>query len=162
MVSWWAAGEVLIPQKATTITIPMNNRDILFIEPPPFDRPWLNFSSQTLMIGIMIQAVDLCCNPLERRCTRGNGFTLPLATRFHALPAGLLLTLFATISLMIVMGYLAASLGLRRYPRYSTRVSNILTQYMPFVNGDSDRRGVVRGSGAFSDERYIIAYSRYN
>jgi len=43
---------------------------------------------------------------------RGNSLKLPLAARFHALPVGrLLFTLFPTISLMIVMVSLAASLG---------------------------------------------------
>ena len=68
---------------------------------------------------------------------------------------------------MIVMVSLAASLGGQGGIRDNAHefrnivIDLFLTPYMPLGNGDIDRSGVVRSSGAFSDEGYIITYSRY-
>jgi hypothetical protein len=115
----------------------------------------------------MNQADDFCCAPLSAAATWGNGLKLPFAARFHAVPVGLLLiTLFATISPMIVMVSLAASLA-------GNEVSAIV--YTKFVQSQSvlfsprtcPLATVIwsEKSGAwfrtFSDERYSNSSSRY-
>jgi hypothetical protein len=93
---------------------------------------------------------------------RGNSLKLPLSARFHALPVGLLLfKLFPTISLMIVMVSLAASLGGQGGIRdIAHEFRNIvidlfLTPYMPIGKGDIDRIGLVHGSRTFTNEKYM-------
>jgi len=96
---------------------------------------------------------------------RVNSLELPIAARFHPLPVGLqLITLFPTISLLIVMVSLATSMGRQGSIRdIAHEFRNIvidlfLTPYMPLGNGDRDRIGLVRGSGTFTDKRYRINF----